>query len=173
VPPIESLVLSADGLGPLLLGSDPASYDPATSIVHEVEVFCNGQADPPVSLLVPNYAVDNPPFGVARNEGRVTAIGLRSPLIATDRGARIGTTKDALLQLYPELELVVDAESSGLGVERYGLRGESTITYFDVDVVGGTLIGAGKVYTIILGQYSGEGWPGGGPSFHPVGESCL
>ncbi len=106
-PTLDQLVLTTAGFAELPLGSSPASFDPATSIVKLVTIECEGVAvsgwrtievDP--DFLAPQA------FGIAVNDaGFVTAIQVRSPLISTDRNIATGSSRADVLAAYPGIEI--------------------------------------------------------------------
>ncbi|WP_309615365.1 hypothetical protein [Salinibacterium sp.] len=108
-PALAELVLTADGLGPLLMGQAPPVTDPALDILVFDPEHCDaGQGDP--GLWVPNY--DDPAafYTTIDDQGLVSQLALfrRSDSadtgvgpILTDTGIGVGSTRDELLAAHP------------------------------------------------------------------------
>ncbi len=105
-PTLDQLVLTTAGFAELPLGSSPASFDPATSIVELVTIQCDGTA---VSGWEPVEKDPHMPwsaFGIGVNPaGFVTAIQVRSSLISTERNIAIGSARADVLAAYPGIEI--------------------------------------------------------------------
>lgn len=123
-PALRELSLSADGLGPLLLGQAPET-DPALSMVTFDPVGCTdavtGESfgivagDPfaggwfidPAYQLAPTPESSGRTFGVGVDEsGAVNRIDLFGPEIPTDAGVRVGDDRADVLAAYPSAVLV-------------------------------------------------------------------
>jgi hypothetical protein len=132
-PALADLIVSPEGLGPLIVGQAPPVTDPAVDIL----VF-----DPDACYFVPewdtqiaemddyglwisNYGVDphtnDPgPFGVYVEGGIVDTIGIYDESIETAAGAHLGMTRDELLAIYPT---GIELETENNGIDTYRLRG--------------------------------------------------
>lgn len=122
-PALAELELSADGLGPLALGSPPDD-DPATSMVSFDPEGCVdaemgiAPGDPGAGLwrTDPSYAATSPAYGpgsafgvgVDGDTGAVNRIDLYSSDIPTDGGVRIGDDGATVAAAHPGAVVVED-----------------------------------------------------------------
>lgn len=113
-PEMSQLVLSADGLGPLLLGQAPPVTSPDLDILVFDDDFCVGEEGPdgevPPGLWVTNYPevsdgfYGNPgrAFSVQVLDGLVERIDVKSAQIVTPEGIRIGSSAAEVVAAYPD-----------------------------------------------------------------------
>lgn len=120
-PALAEVALSADGLGPLALGS-PRDDDPATRMVAFEPGACVSAelgiapGDPGADLwrTDPAYATTSPAYGpgtafgvgVDRDTGIVNRVDLYSADIPTDRGVRIGDPGASISAAHPDATVV-------------------------------------------------------------------
>lgn len=134
-PSLYSLVLSPDGLGPLVPGQAPPVTDPALDIlVYDPEACAfvpewdpSGTPPADTGLWISNYGVDpstnDPgPFGVLIVDGKIHTIGIYDHGLETTAGAHLGMTRDELLAVYPT---GITLETENYGLDTYRLRGTS------------------------------------------------
>lgn len=124
-PALAELALSADGLGPLALGSPPDD-GPETSLVSFEPEGCTdavtgedwgiGPADPGAELwrTDPEYSATEPAYGpgsafgvgVDRDTGVVNRVDLYSADVPTDGGVRIGDPGSSIAPAHPDATIV-------------------------------------------------------------------
>lgn len=120
-PALAELALSADGLGPLALGSPP-DEDPATRMVAFEPGACVSDelgiapGDPGADLWRTDsaYATTAPAYGpgtafgvgVDRDTGIVNRVDLYSADIPTDGGVRIGDPGSSIVAAHPDATIV-------------------------------------------------------------------
>ena len=131
-PRLDELIVSTEGLGPLVRGQAPPVTDPALDILVFDPDGCyfppeEGLAIPVLDdygIWLSNYGQEASsnrlgPFGVSMFEGKIALIGVYDEQIETENGAHLGMTREELLAAHPTLEL----ETVGAGVDNYRLRG--------------------------------------------------
>lgn len=125
-PALDELELSADGLGPLLLGAPPED-DPELSMVAYDSVACTDavtgeewgieEGEPGAALwrTDPSYTASSPAygpgiaFGVSVSaEGALQRVELYSADIPTDGGIRIGDPGESVASAHPGATIVPD-----------------------------------------------------------------
>jgi hypothetical protein len=111
-PALTDLVVSPDGLGPLVVGSPVPETDMASAVAVWNPTKCGA-----TGAWLPNYP-DSPtldqlsdvPFVVGTNNKSdpISFIGVRSVDIKTAAGIHIGSTADQLAAAYPKFDQTVD-----------------------------------------------------------------
>jgi hypothetical protein len=101
-PALADLRLTADGLGPLVIGQVPPVTDPALDILVFDPEFCDGQFGDR-GLWVPNYPETDAFFVSTDRDGRLTRIlPGRSPIpLISDTGIQKGSSRAELEAAYP------------------------------------------------------------------------
>jgi len=141
-PAIAELVVSSNGLGPLVVGAEPPVVDPARDILIFDEDRCQadvdeGAIDEPGKWIA-NYEpalsdkFERKPFSANVVDDTVRIISIEDPDIRTEDGLGLGSTKAEVLAQYPDAEYVKVFNSDLLIVE--GERGSlvfEVITYND------------------------------------------
>jgi hypothetical protein len=136
-PALSDLVLSPDGLGPLVLGSPVAEQPRGAAVVTWNPWACTGDAaksgKPYDGAWVPNYTDpdaatdfgDGVPFSfiVKNKTDAVEWMSIWSPEIATAEGISVGDTVTELAAAYPHFATVVHLETTDLYVLR-GIKGQ-------------------------------------------------
>lgn len=131
-PDLYDLVITPEGIGPLVIGHAPPVTDPAVDILVYVPDACAwAQAEEPsfpdsdLGKWKANYDIDLTqdtlgPFGVfVRDDGVLQIIGVYDERLRTETGAHLGMTRDELLAAYPsDLQF-----TAGEGLDVYRLRG--------------------------------------------------
>ena len=165
-PALGDIVISKNGLGPVPIGTDLASLDPAVSIFASETVDCGGEGqfigwsanypDRPLGNTLRAFESGAQPDGfsyvVVYGSGPHTAAGIE-----------VGDLRGALLAAYPGIELF----TSGAGRDRYVINGSPAVIFFDV-AQSDSSWPVDTITAIGLAQ-AGNGL--GAPSFHPPG-SC-
>ena len=137
-PTVGELVLSPNGLGPLVIGQAPPVTDPAIDVLVYDPTVCQWAVDEGYitdpGMWIANYPRPDRdsagPFGVAI-DSRLLAIGIFDNSISTDRQIHLGSTAAELQAAYPgELELLTDYE--GGDTHLYRLAGTAGDLYIDV-----------------------------------------
>ena len=103
-PELSELVLSPDGLGPLLIGAAPQATDPAIDAAVFDPDYCADYPDvAEPGHWVPNYPDVNgvKPFGVSVHQGAVSRLDVYGDDISTSVGIHLGSSHDELLAAYP------------------------------------------------------------------------
>ncbi|MCU1441522.1 MAG: hypothetical protein JWP85_2519 [Rhodoglobus sp.] len=99
-PAVADLVLTPDGLGPLVLGAVPPTTDPALDILVLDPAHCDAAYGDP-GLWIANYTGDAP-FTVGVSEGgEIFRIDTWMGPIPTDTGLTVGSPLSAVLAAYP------------------------------------------------------------------------
>jgi len=138
-PPWSSLVLSADGLGPLRIGAAPVESDPSTDIVVWDADGCPANTELlPGGMWVANYTdlhsrYSRPFYMVADPDSRaLTVIAVYDDNgINTDRGIHVGSTRADFLAAYPEAAAVGDEWSV------YAVSGPASYLVVDIPAADG------------------------------------
>lgn len=129
LPALTELVVTADGLGPILIGAEPEGYDVSDPLVFTS--LCTGF---PEGLWMANYPRDNTnntrtPFAVNVTDGVIKSIEVHSGALVTAEGVHIGTSRGELLAAFPGgFDEVIDDRASDLFV----VHGSSSNLMFEV-----------------------------------------
>ncbi|CAN5263137.1 hypothetical protein BH11ACT3_BH11ACT3_23360 [soil metagenome] len=143
-PALDDLVLTADGLGTLVIGQPPAA-DPATAMVSFDDDICVYEdygiavGDPLAGGWAPNaeYGDGSTPtagiggvaaFQVLIKDGVLARLDVSHLPIATDGGLRIGDARADVLAAHPSATLVISSPIS----EVYRVMG--TVGVLDIEV---------------------------------------
>jgi hypothetical protein len=144
MPALSELVVSPDGLGPLLIGS-PVPADGAGSLMAQWEPnYCEGlggvvEGQPYAGAWQSAYPVatndavgDRDPFGVITidglRDGATAAINVWSPELTTAEGIHAGSTIDELFAAYPVFDETVQSYASTI----YVINGSTGRLMFEV-----------------------------------------
>jgi hypothetical protein len=170
------LVLSHEGLGPLLLGADPWTLPPAAAIVQLKGVDCgDGVVHSFWSPIYPERPLDNEigafEVGVIEQGNRVQIIQVFDRSVRTPEGVHIGDTFAAFQQAYPSAELV----ATRLGRDQYLIAGEPGNVYVQVTSNAEspdqwTAAEVDRVYGLELRDSTLEA---PSPSYVPISAVCL
>lgn len=123
-PPLDSLVISPDGVGPVRLGEAPPAGGPG-AVVEWLDDGCltfdedgeateSGRWAGTYSWRTTAYGTWIEPFGLAVDDGLVTRIEVVTDGLATDAGVQVGDTLDDVRAAYPDAALVGHVEASGI-----------------------------------------------------------
>jgi hypothetical protein len=171
-PALDQLRLTPSGFAELPLGSDPATTDPAVSIVERSSVEC--EPGRTLTLWQPAEADPTTPygaFGVAVNDqGSVTAIQVSSELISTDRGITVGSSRAEVLAAYPGIAIVDSSERFDVYLV------EGTDTWMRITVVADASdAGAAQSEQDTVAEMAASVDDGRAylPTFHPISGDCL
>jgi len=138
-PALGELVLSPDGLGPLVIGAAPPVADPALDVLIYDEDYCaDVDGAPSAGKWIPNYepalSEQSPePFSVYVPEDAVSQIAIGSADIVTAEGVGLGSTRDEVIAAYPDA-----AVTELLGTDLYVVTGENGRLVFEVGAPGQT-----------------------------------
>lgn len=138
-PPLEDLVLTTAGLGPLAIGSDVPSSPSASDLVVWDPVACEGQEE--AGRWVSNYPGGLVgPFFVQRewlgeqSGDRIVRIGVIAPGPHTEGGIGVGSSVEELRAAHPDATLLGTGPevSSGESVDTYTWSDVSGVVVVDV-----------------------------------------
>jgi hypothetical protein len=107
-PAVAELLLSPDGLGPLVIGETPPSTGPDLDILVYDPDYCAGISEAPSpGMWLANYPVEasgHRPFTATFRDGSdaLAVVAVFAPEILTERGIHLGSTRDEVLAAYPE-----------------------------------------------------------------------
>jgi hypothetical protein len=136
--PLGQLVLSAEGLGPLVIGQPPAADQDV--LVHSPTVcqweVDEGYRDDP-SMWVANYlpalvGADSRPFGVEVTDGVLRVVQVYDDSIATDAGIHLGSTAAEVEAAYGDRLDLVEEYDEGSDSHLYRVAGEAGDLYIEV-----------------------------------------
>ena len=167
-PELSELVISADGLGPVPMGTDLYTLDPAVSIFVNEPVDCGAGPMDSWEASYPDRPLGN---GVRAFEVETTTGPLEYVLVFhggphTAEGIRVGSTFDELTGAYPATQYV---GAAGFERERYALYGAPANLFFDVVTTDYDLRPRGEIFAIGITLGDPTSAAGG----HPPGPSCL
>ncbi len=170
--PLDQLVLTTTGFAELPLGSSPASFDPATSVVEIETVDCGEdrvESGWEAVEFDPNTRFSA--FGVETTEdGVVTAVEVYSNLIATAHGISIGSTRAEVLEAYPGIDVV----ASDYRFDTYVIQDQgSWLRMAIVNSAAGSGLPETAHDTVQEMMASVDGIRDFAPDFHPLGVSCV
>lgn len=122
-PPLDALVASLDGLGPVRLGEALPADSPG-AVVEWLDGGCLTLADDGSTQVSGRWAATYSwrttpfgtqvePFGVLLDDGRVSRIEIVTPGPATEAGVQVGDSLDAVRAAYPGATLVGHVDGSG------------------------------------------------------------
>jgi len=167
-PPLGEIVIGHEGLGPVSIGTDLHTLDPATSIFANEPEDC-GQG--PFDRWRANYP-ERPlgnearAFEVGETDGPLDFVMVLDEGPHTDAGVHVGSTLDQLLAAHPAAVRV----SSGAHRDRYALYGSPANLFFDVVAEEGDVRAIGEVISIAVTTIDPALTA---PSFHLPGPSCM
>lgn len=166
-PPVEELVLSHGGLGPIRFGDDPFAYDSEETMVWPEYDACGV---PGLVHWHANYAGRPFDLGYVADDTEplpgVTGVQIRSELIESDRGLRIGVSEEDALALYPEAYISPDIGH----IARYIVEGDPADLFFLVSR--STSDGLSDVAEVTsMGAVTWE--MGEALNLHGIGMNCL
>jgi hypothetical protein len=137
-PTVAELVLSPEGLGPLVVGQAPPAGDPERDILIYSTTVCQAAVDEgyrdTADMWVANYEPalsgnDVDPFGAWVEAGELEALAVYNEAIRTAEGIHLGSTAAEVTAAYGgRLELVDDRFDTHL----YRLAGVAGDLYIDV-----------------------------------------
>ena len=108
-PALSSLTIGTEGIGELVIGQPVPSGDPDTALVRWDENACDGGSSPAAWVAAYPDVTPGPwggpwPFGIStEGQVRTAPIGfilVTAPGIATEKGIRVGSTRDQVLAAY-------------------------------------------------------------------------
>lgn len=142
-PPLEDLVISLDGLGPLAIGSTVPATPAPTDLIRWDADFCAGTEVPGRWLTSYDDLIDADgkhwqPFSVSVFEDHVLRINVQVAGPHTAEGIEVGSTLAQLQAAYPGLEKVRSAVDTGIPIDAWGLRDGETTLVFEVSANGDT-----------------------------------
>ena len=162
-PALRELVLSPGGFEQLPLGIDPATIDPAVSIVEATPLEC----DPAtlswhaVESAFPTDAQGHRPFAIAVRDSQVRAIQVVwSRDIKTAEGIQIGSTRQALLDAYPGIDVVISDQRGDVYVVRDDRGWMRMSVFYETETVSEMLATTNDI-------------PVSAPSYHTIDAACL
>jgi hypothetical protein len=164
-PTIEELILEPSGFAVLPLGVDPASIDPAVSVVEFVTLECeiSGWFDVTYESNVKyNFVIASDDANIVR------AIQVFSPSIRTATGIGVGSARAELLAAYPGTTIA----TSNFRFDVYSVPGEGGQLLFSVARPDWNWE-ASEVDTVQEMKSVGADVAPYAPSFHPIGPSCA
>jgi hypothetical protein len=136
---LSQLVLSPDGLGPLVIGS-PVPVEPAsTAVVVWNPTYCGGTGawlpNYPDGPLGPNGDPTGIPFyfAVGHKTDDLKYINVDSTQIKTSAGISIGSTRQQVLAAYPRFDAIV----AGPVTDLYEINGPNAKLVIEVERTGG------------------------------------
>ena len=107
-PEVKDLLLSTEGLGPLVLGQKPPTTDPSVdTLLYEPDICADVPYSATPDMWVANYPEDaegHRPFATTFLDGTDTLalISIFSPEISTAEGIHLGSTRADVLAAYPD-----------------------------------------------------------------------
>jgi hypothetical protein len=160
-PTLGDLVLSADGLGPLVIGEAPPVTDPALDVLIFDEDYCaDVDGAPSPGKWIPNYEpalsdFSSEPFSVYVPEDVLEQIAIDSGDIVTAEGIGLGSTRDEILAAYPDAVL-----TENMNTDLYVLTGDNGRLVFEVGAEGQTEYAVGEVVFLRVLNLTDElfGW---------------
>jgi hypothetical protein len=141
-PALDDIVITADGIDYLVVGSPVPEADEATAIAEYDPVYCNVLNGSDREPGTPGAGAwrsvyvdgDDQAFSIKTEEfsddGKITSITLFNDDVATEAGIRTGATVEELLAAYPEFDEVIDTGLSTI----YVIDGEAGKLLFEVAV---------------------------------------
>lgn len=143
-PSLDSLGISADGVGPVRLGEAPPAEGPG-AVVEWLDDGCltfdedgeateSGRWAATYSWRTTPYGTSTEPFGLAVANGLVTRIEVVTDGLATDAGVQVGDTLDDVRAAYPDASLLGHVEASGIvpGRDVWAVVGSDRLLAFEV-----------------------------------------
>lgn len=155
-PGLDDLIVSAAGLGPLLIGSAPPVTDPALDILVQGSVACGPSTPDVTGVWLANYPdgttmagkVTSPFQVVVTDAGVISRIDVRLAGPRTERGIQIGSTADEVVAAYPDASEIVDFGRALV----YAVRAPTGTLLIEIDTRDdGAEAGFGKVVSIRVG----------------------
>lgn len=140
-PPLEDLVISLGGLGPLVIGASVPATPAPTDLIRWDADFCAGTEVPGRWLASYDDVIDADgkhwqPFSVSVFEDHVMRIDVQVAGPHTAEGIEVGSTLAQLQAAYPGLEKLRSAVDTGVPIDAYGLRNGETTLVFEVSANG-------------------------------------
>lgn len=136
--PLTQLVLSANGLGPLVIGQPPATDQDVLVLSPTVcqAAVDEGYRDDP-AMWVANYlpallGTDSRPFGVEVADGQLQVVQVYDDSIETDTGIHLGSTAAEVAAAYGDLLGLVEEYDGGSDSHLYAVSGEAGDLYIEV-----------------------------------------
>ncbi|MFW7415542.1 hypothetical protein [Demequina sp. SO4-18] len=165
-PPVEELVATPDGLGPLAIG-EPAEGNPGEEMIRFDEGYCaevyEGQeateGDEPGRWVAdyPDatgfYDTPTAPFTLAADDDQVWRIDIFAVDIATDEGISIGSTLEELEDAHPDLV----SGDAGAVSEVWWIEGDEGYLVFETQGEESGLQPEGTPPTVILMRVLDDG----------------
>ncbi|MEO7722514.1 MAG: hypothetical protein ABIS08_11445 [Pseudolysinimonas sp.] len=142
-PTLSSLTIGTEGLGDLVIGQQVPAGDPSLAIVRWDENACDGGSAPAAWVAAYPKVTPGPwggpwPFGI-NTDGRarlapITFILVTAPGVGTEKGIRVGSTRDQVLAAYlPSLTPTTGPQSVS-----YSLTGSAGRLQIEVPFADGT-----------------------------------
>ena len=148
-PDVSELVITSNGMGTLVIGQAPSTV-PAQQMLEEDPAACADEntgfdagvepGDPEAIrwVPIPAYEVGGyAPWSVAVHDGILMRIDIRDGSIPTDKGIRIGDSREAALAAYPDGAVVDEGMTDVLVVPgEHGVLHIEIAKETDADLVG-------------------------------------
>lgn len=172
-PPVDQLVLTTEGMATLVLGSSPSFSDPDSDLISRTEIQpCEG--GPSRFSWLPNYPdvdPEEPPFVVAVDNDRLEAVMTSDSRIVTDKGIRVGATRQQLMDAYPS---GFDITTAGVESDVFVIVGEkgSLVYELALDTAGWGELGDTVIFMSAVTYDPTQIYPMSGSEWYGTGSYC-
>ena len=134
-PAIDELVLSPEGLENLVIGEEPPVIDPALDILVFDADACQAEVDEGFitdpGKWLPAYGdplAGEAPFSAFVTDGILRELAIFDPAIMTEDGLGLGSSREDVLAVYPDAEVV----EVGPNTDLYVVTGEHGRILFEI-----------------------------------------